>query len=53
MVVSLNDGLVAINKNWDFISPIINLPFNEMGFGWVFPALIGGVCGRLLSLLKK
>ncbi|MBP1934418.1 branched-chain amino acid transport system II carrier protein [Ammoniphilus resinae] len=53
MVVSLNDGLIAINKNWDFISPILHLPFIEVGFGWIFPALLGGVCGWVLSLGKK
>lgn len=53
MAVSLNHGLVAINKNWDFNFPFINLPFNEMGLGWVLPALLGEACGWLLSLLKK
>lgn len=51
-VISFNDGLAAINKNWDFITPIINLPFNEIGFGWVVPALLGGLIGWILSLLK-
>lgn len=52
MVVSLNDGLIALNSNLDFISPLINLPLSEMGFGWIIPAIIGGVCGWLLSLFK-
>lgn len=52
-VVSLNDGLVAINKNWDFISPIISLPYHEIGFGWVLPAIFGGILGWLLSLVRK
>lgn len=53
MIASLNDGLVTINENWDFISQIISLPFNEMGFGWILPALLGGTGGWLLSLLKR
>ncbi|WP_254846826.1 branched-chain amino acid transport system II carrier protein [Oceanobacillus sojae] len=53
MIVSLNDGLIAINENWDFISPIIKLPLSERGFGWILPALLGGICGWLLSLFKK
>lgn len=52
-IVSLNDGLVAVNKNWDFIAPFIQLPFANVGFGWIVPALIGAIAGWLLSLLTK
>lgn len=53
MVVSLNDGLMAVQPNWDFISPIIYLPFTELGFGWVLPAIVGGLVGWIYSLIKE
>ncbi|RKD25869.1 branched-chain amino acid transport system II carrier protein [Ammoniphilus oxalaticus] len=53
LIVSLNDGLVAMNEKWDFIAPILNLPLAEIGFGWIVPALVGGVAGWLLSFAKR
>lgn len=53
MIVSINDGLTSLNTNLEFISRFINLPLGDVGFGWIIPAIIGGVCGWLLSLIKK
>ncbi|GAF14738.1 branched-chain amino acid transport system carrier protein [Bacillus sp. JCM 19045] len=49
-IVSIGEGLKAFNGNWDFFAW---LPFADIGFAWVVPALVGFVIGWVASLGSK
>ncbi|KFN89774.1 branched-chain amino acid transport system carrier protein [Tetragenococcus muriaticus PMC-11-5] len=51
LLVSLNDGLTAFNPNWDYINPFVTLPFSDLGFSWILPAVIVGVIAKGVSLM--
>ncbi|WP_078393131.1 branched-chain amino acid transport system II carrier protein [Shouchella patagoniensis] len=50
-IVSVNEGLTAANANWDYLF-WLPLPFAEVGFAWVVPAVIGFVIGLLVSFMR-
>ncbi len=39
------DGLILLLEE--------HLPFYQLGFGWVYPTIIGVLCGAFISFLKK
>ncbi|MED4127753.1 branched-chain amino acid transport system II carrier protein [Shouchella miscanthi] len=51
-IVSINEGLMAANESWNFLRAV-PLPFDDIGFAWALPALIGFVIGLLLSPVFK
>ncbi|MDN6251275.1 MAG: branched-chain amino acid transport system II carrier protein, partial [Tetragenococcus koreensis] len=51
LFISLNDGLTEFNSNWDYITPFVNLPFSDLGFSWILPAIIVGVVAKGLSFI--
>lgn len=52
-IVSLHDSLGSFGMTMPAISPIINmLPFAAIGLGWLVPACIGGIIGKLLTPVK-
>lgn len=49
-IVSLHDSFISFGIGFPIISTIINaLPFTAIGLGWIVPALIGGVIGKVLT----
>ena len=53
-IISLFDGLSAAGVNIEVVSQVFTkfLPMQEVGLGWIFPAIIGGFIGYGLSILK-
>ena len=51
-IIGLNDAFKAINPQIDFLSWLA-LPFSNLGFSWVVPALIGGLLGFLYSKWRQ
>lgn len=53
-IVSMFDGLNAAGMKLavvnDFLTKI--LPMHEVGLGWILPALIGGLIGYVISIVK-
>ncbi|MFD6442688.1 branched-chain amino acid transport system II carrier protein [Peribacillus sp. NPDC060186] len=54
-IVSILDGLMASGVKIDAISMFFTeyLPLYSVGVGWVLPAIIGGVLGYMISLMKR
>lgn len=54
LILSVNDGLnaagVKIAALNDFLASV--LPLYSVGLGWIVPAIIGGVIGYLISIIK-
>ncbi len=49
-LVSLYDGLKMFGLKWSVLESVMsNLPFASVGFGWVVPAIAGGLAGLLLE----
>lgn len=49
-LVSLYDGLKAFGLSLTLLDPLMNsLPLASVGFGWVVPALAGGLAGFVLD----
>jgi len=52
-IISLHDSLASFGIANPSVSSFINmLPFATIGLGWLIPALIGGVIGKLLTPAK-
>lgn len=53
-IISLFDGLSAAGVNIEVVSQVFTkfLPMQEVGLGWIFPAIIGGFIGYGISILK-
>ncbi|CEG34997.1 branched-chain amino acid transport system II carrier protein [Peribacillus simplex] len=53
-IISIMDGLVASGIKLDAVSDLFTqyLPLYSVGVGWVIPAIIGGVLGYMVYLLK-
>ena len=53
-IISLFDGLSAAGVNVEVVSQVFTkfLPMQEVGLGWIFPAIIGGFIGYGISVLK-
>jgi len=53
-IISIMDGIVASGIKLDAISDLFTqyLPLYSVGVGWVIPAIIGGVLGYMVYLLK-
>ncbi|HHL3301925.1 TPA: branched-chain amino acid transport system II carrier protein [Bacillus cereus] len=53
-IISLFDGLSAAGVNIEVVSQVFTkfLPMQEVGLGWIFPAIIGGFIGYGISVLK-
>ena len=51
-LIGLNDAFKAINPQLDFLSWLA-LPFSNLGFSWVVPALIGGLLGFIYSKWRQ
>ena len=51
-IIGLNDAFKAINPQLDFLSGLA-LPFSNLGFSWVVPAVIGGLLGFLYSKWRQ
>ncbi|MCO8296713.1 branched-chain amino acid transport system II carrier protein [Tetragenococcus halophilus] len=49
LFVSLNDGLKEFNSSWDYITPFVTLPFSDLGFSWIIPAVVVGVIAKGIS----
>ena len=48
-IVSLGDAALSINPNIGWLNGLMDLiPFSNMGFSWVVPALIGMIVGALV-----
>lgn len=57
-LVSIPSGLEALAKNFSIdVTAMSNLlsmlPFQELGLGWVIPAIIGGFIGILVNAIMK
>lgn len=54
-IVSIFDGLKAAGIRIEVIHDFFThfLPMYNIGLGWIFPAIIGGLCGYSLSVLRK
>jgi len=54
LILSVNDGLnaagVKIAALNDFLASV--LPLYSVGLGWIVPAIVGGVIGYLISIIK-
>ncbi|MEK5445025.1 MULTISPECIES: branched-chain amino acid transport system II carrier protein [unclassified Fredinandcohnia] len=54
LILSINDGLnaagVKIAALNDFLASV--LPLYSVGLGWIVPAIVGGVIGYLISIIK-
>ncbi len=54
MVISLYDGIKAAGFKINFITNLFNkIPLYDAGFGWVFPAIIGGLLTLIIMRNKK
>jgi LIVCS family branched-chain amino acid:cation transporter len=53
-IISITDGIVASGIKMDAVSDLFTqyLPLYSVGVGWVIPAIIGGVLGYMVYLLK-
>lgn len=53
-IISIMDGIVASGIKMDAVSEFFTqyLPLYSVGIGWVIPAIIGGVLGYMVYLLK-
>ncbi|MEW5551450.1 branched-chain amino acid transport system II carrier protein [Peribacillus frigoritolerans] len=53
-IISIMDGIVASGIKLDAVSDLFTqyLPLYSVGVGWVIPAIIGGVLGYMVYLLK-
>ncbi|MDM5312129.1 branched-chain amino acid transport system II carrier protein [Peribacillus frigoritolerans] len=53
-IISVMDGIVASGIKLDAVSDLFTqyLPLYSVGVGWVIPAIIGGVLGYMVYLLK-
>ncbi|WP_082676706.1 branched-chain amino acid transport system II carrier protein [Shouchella shacheensis] len=49
-IVSFNDGLQEAGLGFDLFQ---SLPFASLGFGWVIPAIVGGLIGFVVSLIRQ
>ncbi|KOS27242.1 branched-chain amino acid transporter [Bacillus anthracis] len=54
-IFSLLDGLKAAGIDSEIIHNFFEhfLPLYSVGLGWLVPAIIGGVCGYVVSVLRK
>lgn len=54
-IISLFDGLNAAGIKIEIIHKFFAhfLPLYSVGLGWIRPAIIGGVCGYIFSVLRK
>ncbi|MBH0230495.1 branched-chain amino acid transport system II carrier protein [Halobacillus yeomjeoni] len=53
-VIALYDGLVAFGVDVSSIQPLISqLPLFELNLSWVVPAIIGGLIGGGIQLIKQ
>ncbi|MEM5640735.1 branched-chain amino acid transport system II carrier protein [Bacillus toyonensis] len=54
-IISSLDGLNAAGIKIELIHNFLEhfLPLYSVGLGWVLPAIIGGVCGYIFSVLRK
>ncbi|MCY9006215.1 branched-chain amino acid transport system II carrier protein [Peribacillus frigoritolerans] len=53
-IISIMDGIVASGIKLDAVSDLFTqyLPLYSVGVGWMIPAIIGGVLGYMVYLLK-
>ncbi|MGE7609567.1 branched-chain amino acid transport system II carrier protein [Peribacillus frigoritolerans] len=53
-IISIMDGIVASGIKLEVVSDLFTqyLPLYSVGVGWVIPAIIGGVLGYMVYLLK-
>lgn len=52
-IISLHDSLISLKIAIPVITPLINmLPFAAIGLGWLVPACIGGIVGKLLTRVR-
>ncbi|MGG0409262.1 branched-chain amino acid transport system II carrier protein [Peribacillus simplex] len=53
-IISIMDGIVASGIKMEAVSDLLTqyLPLYSVGVGWVIPAIIGGVLGYMIYLLK-
>ncbi|MES1041911.1 branched-chain amino acid transport system II carrier protein [Peribacillus simplex] len=53
-IISIMDGIVASGIKMDAVSDLFTqyLPLYSVGVGWVIPAIIGGVLGYMVYLMK-
>ena len=53
-IISLFDGLSAAGVNVEVVTQVFTkfLPMQEVGLGWIFPAIISGCIGYGISVLK-
>ncbi|MET1181056.1 branched-chain amino acid transport system II carrier protein [Peribacillus simplex] len=53
-IISIMDGIVASGIKMEVVSDLFNqyLPLYSVGVGWVIPAIIGGVLGYMVYLMK-
>ncbi|WP_034671725.1 branched-chain amino acid transport system II carrier protein, partial [Ectobacillus panaciterrae] len=54
-IISLFDGLNAAGIHIEVIHNFFTqfLPMYNVGLGWILPAIIGGLCGYIFSVLQK
>ncbi|MEH7224080.1 branched-chain amino acid transport system II carrier protein [Bacillus sp. JJ1566] len=54
LVLSINDGLNAAGVKIAAINDLFTsiLPLYSVGLGWIVPAIVGGVIGYLISIIK-
>lgn len=53
-VISVADGLKAANISLGAIEQILSshLPFFDISFGWLVPAIVGGIIGYIVSMFR-
>ncbi|SNT08347.1 branched-chain amino acid:cation transporter, LIVCS family [Bacillus sp. OK838] len=54
-IISIIDGLMASGIKMETVSDLFKqyLPLYSVGVGWVIPAIIGGLLGYMISLMKR
>ncbi|WP_449538213.1 branched-chain amino acid transport system II carrier protein [Ferdinandcohnia sp. Marseille-Q9671] len=54
-ILSINDGLNAAGVKFTAINDVFAaiLPWYSVGLGWIVPAVIGGVIGYVISIIKN
>lgn len=54
-IISIIDGLMASGIKMETVSDLFiqYLPLYSVGVGWVIPAIIGGLLGYMISLMKR
>ncbi|MFP3511723.1 branched-chain amino acid transport system II carrier protein [Peribacillus sp. SIMBA_075] len=54
-IISIMDGLMASGIKMETVSDLFiqYLPLYSVGVGWVIPAIIGGLLGYMISLMKR